>query len=299
MKLIFTLSIILVFCGTELKAQKPITVTEDSLSFGKGSLPGLTVTIPEVNYEKTLKDWTKELQSGTRSKLVKEGNEMTIFGARIKDISPDPLNVYSRMATGNDSVVNLSVAFEVKKDQYIESNTNETDLNKAKNYLKEFAKNEYAELAKDQSDNEEKKLRDLQKDLSSLEREKSRLQKTIESANTILFNEKQNLTVQQNELNSVSDEIVEQNKQLGTPEADAVKKEKTDYLNNLEKRKKKAENAIQSSQDKIDKANNEIEQANKEIPENTTKQQEMNEKIKDQQVVVQKYEDKVKTIKGY
>jgi chromosome segregation ATPase len=299
MKSISALFIILAFSCLEIKAQKPITVTEDSLSFGKGSMPGLTVTIPEVNYEKTMKDWTKELQSGTKSKIVKEGNNMTIFGARIKDLSPDPLNVYSTMTSTNDSLVKLSVAFEVKKDQYIERNTNETDVNKAKNYLKEFAKGEYTELAKDQSDNQDKKLRDLQKELSSLEREKSRLQKSIESANTIIFNEKQNMTVQQNELNSVSDEMVEQNKQLSTPEADAVKKEKTDYINTLEKRKKKAESAIQSSQDKIDKANKEIDKANKEIPENDQKQQELTEKIHDQQAITQKSEDKVKTIKSY
>lgn len=299
MKTIITLSIILTFFGTTIKAQKPITVTEDSLSFGKGSMPGLTLTIPEVNYEKTMKDWTKELQSGTKSKLVKDGNDMTIFGARIKDISPDPLNVYSTMTSTNDSLVKLSVAFELRKDQYIEKSTNETDLNKAKNYLKEFAKNEYVELTKNQSDAEDKKLRDLQKDLSSLEREKSRLQKSIESANTVIFNEKQNLTVQQNELNSVSDEMVEQNKQLGTPEGDAVKKEKTDYLNNLEKRKKKAENSIQSSQERIDKANKEIDKANQDIPENEQKQQVLNDKIHDQQAVAQKFEDKVKTIKAY
>ena len=240
MKYILILSISLAFFGSAVKAQKPITVTEDSLSFGKESMPGLTVTIPEVSYEKTMKDWTKELQSGTRSKLVKEGNDMTIFGARIKDISPNPLNVYSVMTSTNDSLIKLSVAFELKKDQYIERSTNETDLDKAKNYLKEFAKNEYLELAKNQSDAEDKKLRDLQRDLSSLEREKSRLQKSIESANTIIFNEKQNITLQQNELNAVSGEMVEQNKQLATPEGDAVKKEKTDYLNNLEKRKLKA-----------------------------------------------------------
>ena len=281
-----------------IKAQKPISVTEDSLSFGKGKLPCLTVSIPEVNYENTMKSWTKELQSGTKSKIVKEGNEMTIFGARIKEISPTPINVYSRMSS-LDSMVKLSVAFELKKDQYIERNTNETDVDKAKTYLKSFAKEEYLELAKGQSDAENKKIHDLQKELSSLDREKSRLQKTIESANTIVFNEKQNRTVQQNELNSVSDEMAEQNKQLGTPEADAVKKEKTDYINSLEKRKKKAESAIESSQDKINKANNEIDHSNKEIPENDKKQLELNETILVQQAVTQIFEEKIKAIKSY
>jgi hypothetical protein len=281
-----------------IKAQKPISVTEDSLSFGKGTLPCLTVSIPEVNYENTMKSWTRELQSGTKSKIVKEGNEMTIFGARIKDISPNPVNVYSRMFS-LDSMIKVSVAFEMKKDQYIERNTNETDVDKAKTYLKNFAKEEYLEFAKDQSDTEDKKLYDLQKEVSSLDREKSHLQKLIESANTIIFNEKQNLAVQQNELNSISDEMVEQNKQMSSPEADAVKKEKTDYINSLEKRKKKAESAIESSQDKINKANTEIDKANKEIPENDKKQQELNDKVHVQQAVAQKFEEKVKTIKSY
>lgn len=298
MKSAFSFLIIMAFSCLWIKAQKPISVTEDSLSFGKGTLPCLTLSIPEVNYENTMKSWKNELQSGTKSKIVKEGNEMTIFGAKIKDISPNPINVYSKMS-GLESMVKLSVAFEVKKDQYIERNTNETDVDKAKTYLKSFAKEQYLELAKDQSDAEDKKLHDLQKELSSLEREKSRLQKYIEASNTIVFNEKQNLTIQQNELSSVSGEMVAQNKQLSSPEDDEVKKEKTDYINSLEKRKNKAESGIESSQEKINKANNEIDKANNEIAENDKKQQELNEKIQTQQAVVQKFEDKVKTIKSY
>ena len=297
MKSIFSFLIIMAFACSWIRAQKPISVKEDSLSFGKEILPCLTVSIPEVNYENTMKSWTKEIQSGTKSKVEKEGNEMTIFGAKINDISPNPVNVYSRMFS-LDSMVKISVAFEMKKDQYIERNTNETDVDKAKTYLKNFAKEQYLELAKDQSDAEAKKLHDLQKEVSSLDREKSRLQKLIESATTIVFNEKQNLTVQQNELNSVSDEMVGQNKELSSPDGDAVKKEKTDYINSLEKRKKKAESAIESSQDKINKANTEIEKSNKEIPENDKKQQELNEKVHAQQAVAQKFEEKVKAIKA-
>jgi chromosome segregation ATPase len=298
MKSIFSLIILLAFSCLGINAQKPISVTDDNLSFGQQTLPCLTVSIPEVNYENIMKSWSKELQSGTKSKIVKEGNEMTIFGARIKDISPNPVNVYSKMSS-LDSMVKISVVFETKKDEYIEKNANETDVEKAKTYLKNFAKEEYLELAKDQSDAEDKKLHDLQREVSSLEREKSRLQKLIESANTIVFNEKQNLAVLQNELNSVSDEMVEQNKQLSSPDADEVKKEKTDYINSLEKRKKKAESGIESCQDKINKANSEIDKANREIPENDKKQQELSEKVHAQQTVVQIFAEKVKTIKAY
>lgn len=298
MKSLSALILLALFSLSSLNGQKAIVVTEDSLQFGKAHMPALTVTIPEVNYETTLKSWTKELQSGTKSKLVIENNNLTIFGAKIKDISSTPVNVYSRLVN-LDSVLRLTVSFELKKDEYVERTNSEADLNKAKIYLKEFAKNEYLDIAKDQADAEDKKLRDLQKELSSLEKDKNKLQKSIESENSTIYTENDNITTQKNELETVSAELIEQNKQLNTPEGEAVKKEKTDYINSLEKRKKKAQNEIESSNNKINKANNEIDKAKAEIPKNERMQEQVNEKIEKQQAVYQMYADKVKNIKSY
>jgi hypothetical protein len=298
MKSLSFLVLLVLICSTGIKAQKPIVVSEDSLKFGKGSLPGLSVTIPEVNYEKTLKTWTRELQSGTKSKIVTENNEMSIFGAKIKNIGPNPVNVYSRMMN-LDSAVKLTVAFEMKKDQYIERSTGETELTNAKLYLKEFAKEQYLDVAKDQADAEDKKLREFQKELSSLEKEKTSLQKTIQSDNTDIVTEKDNITVQNNELASLTAEIIDQNKQLATTDDATTKKAKTDYINGLEKKKKKVQNSIESSHNKIDKLNNEIDKANSEIPRNEKMQEQVNEKIMKQQAVYDKFADKIKTIKSF
>jgi len=298
MKSISTLVFLVFISSIGIKAQKPVLVSEDSLKIGKGRLPGLSVIIPEVNYEKTLKIWIRELESGTKSKIVTENNEMSIFGAKIKEVSPNPVNVYSKM-TNLDSALKLNVSFEVKKDQYIERASGETDLIKAKNYLKEFAKNQYINLAKDQADVEDKKLRDLQRELSSLEKEKSRFQKSIQSENTSIVTEKDNIAIQNNELASVSAEIIEQNKQLGSMEEGTTKKEKTDYINGLEKRRKKVQSSIESSENRINKANNEIDKVNAEIPRNDKMQEQVNDKIEKQQAVYQNFEDKIKTIKSY
>jgi len=298
MKSISTLVFLVFISSIGIKAQKPVLVSEDSLKIGKGRLPGLSVIIPEVNYEKTLKIWIRELESGTKSKIVTENNEMSIFGAKIKEVSPNPVNVYSKM-TNLDSALKLNVSFEVKKDQYIERASGETDLIKAKNYLKEFAKNQYINLAKDQADAEDKKLRDLQRELSSLEKEKSRFQKSIQSENTSIVTEKDNIAIQNNELASVSAEIIEQNKQLGSMEEGTTKKEKTDYINGLEKRRKKVQSSIESSENRINKANNEIDKANAEIPRNDKMQEQVNEKIEKQQTVYQIFENKIKNIKTY
>jgi chromosome segregation ATPase len=260
-------------------------------------MPGLSVIIPEVNYEKTLKTWMKELQSGTKSKLVTDNGDMSIFGAKIKDVSPNPVNVYSKMMS-LDSMVKLTVVFEVKKDQYIERATGEAELSKAKNYLKEFAKNQYIDLAKDQADTEDKKLREIQKELSSLEKDKSSLQKSIESNNSDIVNEKQNILVQNNELAAVSADLVEQNKLISS-EAGPAQKDKSDYIKALEKRKKKASGSIESSENKINKANNEIDKANLEISKNERMQAQVSEKIEKQEAVCQRNVDKLKKIRTY
>jgi hypothetical protein len=298
MKSLCTLTfLILTFCSV-IKAQMPVSVTEDSLKLGKSTLPGISVTIPEVNYENTLKAWTKNLESGSKSKVVTENSEMSIFGAKIKEISPNPVNVYSKMIK-LDSTLKLTVSFELKKDQYVDRTGTAAEFPKAEDYLKQFAKNQYIDVVKTQVDIEDKKLRDIEKELSSLEKEKNRMQKSISSNNTTVANEKENITVLNNELTTVTAAIVEHNRQLDTMSAGPAKEEKIKYLKDLDKRKKKAQSSIESSENKINKTNNDTDKTNAEIPKNEKMQEQVNEKIQNQQAVLQKYTDKLKKIKSY
>jgi len=298
MKSISTLLIFLLIFTIGIKAQQPVVVSEDSLKVGKTSLPALMVTIPEVNYENTLKAWIKELESGTKSKVVTENNEMTIFGAKLKDISSNPVNVYSKL-TKLDSLLQLKVSFELKKDQYIDRTGTTSEYSKAENYLKQFAKNQYIELVKTQVDSEDKKLRGIEKELSSLEKEKTKMQKSISSNNSTIANEKENITVQNNEVTTASAAIVEHNRLLDTMSTGPDKEEKIKYIKDLEKRKKKAESSIESSQNKINKTNSDTDKTNAEIPRNDKMQQQVNEKIQAQQAVLGKYTDKLKKIKSF
>ena len=298
MKSIFTLVLLAFIYFSGIKAQMPVSVSADSLKLGKASLPAITVTIPEVNYENTLKIWIKELESGTKSKVVTENNEMSIFGSKIKDISSNPVNVYSKMIK-LDSTVQLTASFELKKDEYVDRTGTAAEFSKAENYLKQFAKNQYIELVKKQADVEDKKLREIEKELSSLEKEKNKMQKSIQSNNTTIANEKENITVQNNEVTSVSAAIIEHNRLLDTMTAGPSKEEKIKYIKELEKRKKKAQSAIESSQNKIDRTNNDTDKTNSEIPKNDKMQEQVNEKIEKQQTVYQIFEDKIKTIKSF
>ena len=295
-KVTLVLLILIPFFG--IKAQKPIIISDDSLKIGNSLLPGLSVIIPEVNYDKALKVWIRDLQSGTKSKVITENGEMSIFGAKIKSISSTPVNVYSRLVK-MDSMIQLFASFETKKDLYIEQASGSPEYIKAQGYLKDFAKSQYLEVAKDQADAEEKKLRDLQKELSSLENEKSRMQKSIQSNNSSIISEKENITLQNNELNTVSAAVVGQDSILAAMEEGPAQKEKADQIKDLDKRKKKAINSIESSEKKILRSNDEIDKATNEIPQNERMQEKVKEQIVAQEAVYQKYADKLKKIKSF
>lgn len=278
--------------------QQPIIVSEDSLSIGKSILPGLSVTIPEANYETVLKAWIKNLQAGTKSDVVTENEEMTIFGAKLKAISPNPLNVYSKL-TMVDSILMLYVSLETKKDVYIEQSTSNAEYLKVQDYIKNFSKEQYIDVAGEQLEAEERKLRDLQKELSSLENEKSKMLKSIQSDDRTLLDEKDNIIIQNNELKTVEASLKEQRDQLAGMEDGPAQKAASDKVKELEKRKKKALNSIDASENKIKKAENSKEDTNKAIPGNEESQQKIREQIIQQQAVCQKYSDKLDKIKLY
>jgi chromosome segregation ATPase len=297
MKSIASLLMIMALSSIGIKAQQAILVTEDSLDYGQSRMPSLSVSIPEASYEDVMKSWKKELESVSKSKTIINNNEVSIYGAKLKSVSQEPVNVYSKIASQDSSLL-LTVAFEEKKDSFIEK-TKGLTLERAKEYLKEFARNQYMDVAKDQANVEEKKLSDLRKELSSLEKDKDRLHKSIASDSSTLFRENENIRIQKNELETVSAEIVAQNKQMSEAPSDAVKKEKEKYVDDLEKRRKKALNSIEDSQNKISKTNSEIDKAKYEIPKNEESQLEVKDKIASQQRVYDKYADKLKTIEKY
>lgn len=279
-------------------SQRPITVTEDSILFGNAKFPGFLLTIPEVNFQNAQKQWIKTIQKSTKSTVTIDKDDMTIFGANIKEISEMPINIYSKLIS-MDTAIQLAAIIELKKDQYLEKKTGEVELLKGKNYLRAFAKDLYADLAKDQLSEEEKKLKELEGQLESLQKDKSNLQKDIQSCNTDIISEKDNIALKNSELTTISAEILSQNEELNAMQEGETKTNKKAYISDLEKQKKKLLNAIESSENNINKANNKIDQCNQDIPRNETQQTELAPKIAQQEAVVRKYTDKLTAIKNY
>ncbi len=278
--------------------QKPIKVLEDSVQFGNYLYPGFNVTIPEASYDKVLKNWIKAQETGTKSKVQTESGEMTIFGAIIKEISQAPVNIYSRIMN-EDTLSRMLVCIELKKDQYVEAASGDVQLTSARDYLKEFAKEQYMDFIKDELAAEEKILRDLKQELGSLENSKARTQRTAKNNRNTVNDEQEKLLVKHNELSLLSNEIINKNNEMIAMPVGAGRDAMATQVQELEKRRKKLQKEISKGENRINKARSAIDQADRAIPRNDNEQAVMKSKIDAQQAVVQTFIDKLNTVKLY
>lgn len=297
-KFYFLITLAIVFSALSANGQKPIYISEDSVLVGNSLYPGITVTIPEVDFNKTLKNWIKEQESGTKSKVVTDNGEMSIFGAIRKDISPNPINIYS-ILQNEDTLQYLMVSIELKKDQFVEPSSGDIQMTAARNFLKDFAKNQYIDFIKDEVAAQEKILRELNNELNGLQKNESKTKKGALSSKNVIRDEQDKLIVRNNELNQLSTEIINQNNLLISMDAGPGREAKAAQIKELDKRKSKLQREIQSADNKISKSKSKIDQADRALPRNDVDQQRMNERIGEQEAVVRRYMDKLNTVRNY
>ena len=223
---------------------------------------------------------------------------MTIFGAIIKEISQAPVNIYSRIMN-EDTLSRMLVCIELKKDQYVEAASGDVQLTSARDYLKEFAKEQYMDFIKDELAAEEKILRDLKQELGSLENSKARTQRTAKNNRNTVNDEQEKLLVKHNELSLLSNEIINKNNEMIAMPVGAGRDAMATQVQELEKRRKKLQKEISKGENRINKARSAIDQADRAIPRNDNEQAVMKSKIDAQQAVVQTFIDKLNTVKLY
>jgi hypothetical protein len=286
--------LLLILLADMVFAQEPIVISDDTLLFGQSYMPGYSVVIPEADYDNTMKEWIKKLQSGTKSSVVNEDGRMTIFGARIKTISENPLNVYS-VLTRQDSSLILQSAFELKKDQF----TGSAEYESVRSYLLNFAKERYLEIVSRKAEVERTKLRGLQRKMAALQRVQDRLQGSDKKNLQIMYTEKERLPDLKEELNAVSSDISDYNNRLRSMSVEEINSMGPHYLKNLERKKKRTESAIRTSETRLGKAEKILQDNRIEIPENIRSQESLRPKLSEQESIVRQYEDKLEIIKGY
>ncbi|MBP1670291.1 MAG: hypothetical protein H6Q21_2657, partial [Bacteroidetes bacterium] len=237
-------------------------------------------------------------EKGTKSKVMNEDNEISIFGAMLKNISPTPVNVYSYVRD-NDSAILVAATVELKKDVYVTLENNAEEYAKVKGFLLEFAKGHYLELAQEQLDAEEKKLSKLEGDLKNLDNDKVKLEKMIQSNTNTIASTNDELIILRNSLKSLNDEMLAQTNAYNALEEGTAKDEKKKYIDDLEKRIKKDNKDIESGEKKIINLQSEIDKGRDEsLPEVIRSQEQTRIAIDQQKEVVNAATAKCNSIKN-
>ena len=286
----------LLFSISVANAQKPITLTEDSVKFGSRYFPGFWLTIPEAKPETVKTNWIKAIQKGTKSKVSIDRNEMTLFGAIIRNVSEGSVNIMSKIDNA-DSLIQLFVCVESARDFYIGKTSEEYD--KLSAYLNKFAKDQYIIVAKDQLSLEESSLKTLEKELKSVRKSKMKFEKSIQSAKVDITQQNDKISGINKELEILDIKISNASTLLSTmPDGDAKKAKKSE-LKDLQKKKKTLLKNINSAENSISKFKTSISDNTKNIELNNATQKEMTDKINKQKLSVARFQQKLKTIEAY
>jgi peptidoglycan hydrolase CwlO-like protein len=278
------------------KAQKPLTISNDAVKFGNTECPGIWIDIPEVQLEKVRGEWKKAIEKGTKSKALTTGNEITIFGANIKEVYEGPVNLFS-LLKGQDSLVKLFVSVELTRDLFPGVDSKEHAQLKA--FVKQFAKDQYAKVAKDQLSDQESKLKNLEKEMSSLRKEKEKFERDIQSANSSISQEEYKIATVHKEMAVTDGSLDAASTELITIDDGSAKKAKQSEIKDLQKKQKDQMKNVNTSESKISKSKQTITDSENAITVNLAKQEELTNLINAQKTVVSRFADKLKTIESY
>lgn len=289
---------IVLFLAFPLFAQKPIEVTEIQCKFSHGEYPGFSLTIPETNYEAIAKSWTKSLEKRTKSSIIVENGEYSIFGALMPEITEDPLNVYSILRS-QDSAVVIDVSFELKPKEFLSRAQSEKEFALISDHLYQFGKEEYIKVAEDQLKDEEKILKTQEKELNSLQDEKSKLEKSIVEENNDILNNTDKIDLLTRDASFLNEKIGEEKAELLKLDDEEMQKTKESQIKELEKNKKKVLKDIEDLQKKNVDSKSDITTAEMDIETNVNNQLAKTDEIERQKLVVEKATIKLNTIMNY
>lgn len=289
---------IAVFFAVPLFAQQPIEVVEAECKFKHGNHPGLSLTIPEVKYDVIAKSWTKRLEKRTKSKIIVENGEYSIFGALMPEITENPLNVYSVLRS-QDSAVVLEVSFELKPKEFLSKAQSEKEYALIKDHLYQYGKEEYTSVAEEQLKEEEKILKTMEKELNSLQDEKSKSEKNIVEENNKILNSTDQIDLLKKDASFLNDKLGEEKAALLKLDDEEMKKTKESQIKDLEKNKKKVLKNIEDLQKKNVDSNSAIHTAEMDIETNINNQLAKTDEIERQKLVVEKATNKLNTIMSY
>lgn len=286
------ISLIIIFLfPVIISAQQKIEVTEDSASMSKGDHMGFSVNIPQADHEVVVKEWSKAIRKNTKSKIEELGHEINITETHIHEVHHGSINLYSAIFK-KDSSIKVIAFFEIDSvfftfDEENPTIKNEKTYHGIKHFMRGFAVEQYQNAVQEELDNEEKILKDLNKEFDNLTKENENALKEIEENQQKINNSEDAIYTYETDNERKLDEINAKKESMTSFGGDKeLLDQAKSQLKNLEKDKKNIENKLEKEKKNIVKYNANIDEANRLIMNNTETIEEIKVNIDEQEEVV-------------
>jgi len=233
--------------------QNPVKLGVEKHSLADINHEVFVLWVSEANPEDVTKAWNKTMESGNKAKLESEGNLHQIKGAILKDIDKKkPMNVYTEIKQDRKGV-KVFAAFQQSDSTWIDPRSESGITIRTENVMMNIGRKIYQEVLKDKLVNENKKLKELEKNHESNLIEQSNFRKKIQSDSLAIFNNRNEIELKKKEYSTVTDKLSKQRNEIASTNfsSDEAKKEANRKMKEIEKEQKKITKTIEKLQNGI------------------------------------------------
>lgn len=291
------LSVFLVLLNISANAQDSLTVVEANNNCSLGMQASFSVIIPQAKLKDVTSSWKKFIKQGTKKSVEEEGKEFILSQAVIPALGTDTFTVYAH-AESTDRGINFISFYHWNDSLFISSALDVSKSEKIKSLVRQFAVEQYKNAVKDELEDAQRTLKNLNNDLEELFSQNDRSEKNIKEYERSIERLKSEIKINEKETEMKSEEVIRQKQVVesfsGSPEAKELEDKKFKDLN---KQKKRLQKDNESMHQDIDDFESKIKAREKSINQNS---QDFipakKESIKTQENLVKSIEEKLKNI---
>lgn len=299
-KYMFMRNLILLFIATSffgtISAQEEIKVLLKDKKFYDEEATAFVVEIPQAEYNTVLKSWIKYLKDSPKEKVIVENAEVSINKKFIPKIANDSIDINSYVKEYDGHIV-LAVSFYLQ-GKYISDKSEEEIYYPTKNYVRNFAVEQYQKAVKEELKEETKKFEKMESELNSLIQANDKYIDEIKQAKREILTNKDLITLNEMDQSSKVLQIQTQKeivyRLINTPGDE--QKEAKKNLKKIEAEFNKMQNKNKSFHNKILNLETSIRQNERNIENNEKEQKFIKLEKDDQEYIVRKIQKKLDRI---
>src|ERR1041384_3578608 len=137
---IFLIPFFAFFISNSLQAQDSLHVYQKDKEMSRGIYTGFSVDVPQAKLKDVVNAWKKYIKRGeTKSSVEKSGDEYTMTGTFLTNISAQPVNVYATIKEV-EKAIRVTAYFTEDDSDFISTKANAEKGGEAEKLMKDFAR---------------------------------------------------------------------------------------------------------------------------------------------------------------